>query len=101
MRDHEIDLVDAEQDDKKGVEEPEIRGELRDISKNKVLRYPDQASKGDQAIKDPLPGPPQTPDLELPQDEEGLGQRIDIVRDRVAVMSDLDQVKIDILYEHG
>ena len=40
VSDHEIDLVDTEQDYKKRIKEPEIGREFADMAQDQVFRYP-------------------------------------------------------------
>lgn len=52
MSDHEIDLIDAEQDDKKGVEETKVGRKTCDIAQNEIFVDPAQEKQNEKPIKD-------------------------------------------------
>lgn len=95
MRDHKIDLIDAEQHGKKGVEKTEIGRKTGDITQNEVFVDPDQEKRNEKAVENGFSRLQQTPDMKLPRDEDTFRQRIDIGGNSIAVVEDLYQVAID------
>ena len=51
MRDDEIDVIDADQDDKKVIKEAEIRNYVHNVVEYQVLYYPAYSGKGQQDIE--------------------------------------------------
>jgi len=78
MGDHEIDLVHAEEDDKKAGENAEIRGEISHLTKDQVLGYPDDTGCEKDGIGNFLSDPEESPDPELPENKDPFQQGIGI-----------------------
>ena len=45
MRDHEIDLIDAEQDDKERIKKSEIGRKITDMAEDQIFCHPNGAGK--------------------------------------------------------
>jgi len=95
MGDHKIDLIDAEQDDKKGIEKAEIGGEISSAAQDQVFDYPDGTGQRQQDIGQRLPCPEESPDPELPEDKDPFQKRIDIHNARVTGSFDMDHIAAD------
>ncbi len=95
MGDHIIDLVHAEQYDKKGIENAEIGTELGDLSKKEVFGCPSEKGNNEEAVKEALPVPQQPPDMELCKDQAGFYGCIDVGGYGIAPVKLLDQDKTD------
>ena len=45
MGDHEIDLIDAEQDNKERIQKPEIGRKITEMAEDQIFRHPNGAGK--------------------------------------------------------
>ena len=90
MGDHEIDLIDAKQDDNKRIEKTEVGREIRQLAENQVFRHPDPTGHCYQDQQSTFPGPEKSPDPELPKDQQPFGQRVNITDNGIAAVYDLD-----------
>lgn len=92
MGDHKIDLIDAEHDNKKGIEKAEIGRKIIPMTQDQVFGYPDGARQEQQGIGNVLPCPEESPDPELPEDKDPFQERIDIYHICVTGLLDFDQI---------
>ena len=78
VSDHEIDLVNAEEDDIEGGENSEIGWEVDHFSEDQVFSYPYDAGGEEYGITQQLPGSEEPPYPELPEYEDPFEQGIGI-----------------------
>jgi hypothetical protein len=75
--DHEIDLVDAEQDDKCTVYDTEIRREIAHFAEDQILGHPDGTGDRQDQVSQILSCPKEPPNVKLPENQdpfqEGIG----------------------------
>jgi hypothetical protein len=78
MGDHEIDLVDTEQDDAEGGENAEIWREVDHFSDEQVFGYPDNTGGKKNDITDHWTGPKESPHAELPENKEPFQEGVGV-----------------------
>jgi hypothetical protein len=94
MSDHEVDLVDAEQHDEKGVKKTKIRGKIPDMIKNKVFNHPYQGREDQKGIEDLFSRSQQPPYMELPGNDQPFDQRIGITGCCIGNMCYSDEITV-------
>jgi hypothetical protein len=95
MRDHEIDLIDAQHDDQEIVQEAEVWTEPDDPSKNQVIGGPAKGCEKQEPQKKPAPVFKEAPSVELKRDQGPFQEGINIYDDCIALVEFLDPDKTD------
>jgi len=93
--DHEIDRADAEQYDHEIVKEAEIGAKVGDLLENEVLGGPYETANGQEGIEGPGFLFEESPDVELPGDEDPLQQIIAIDGYGIAAVVGFDEDETD------
>jgi hypothetical protein len=92
MGDHEIDLVDAEQDDKRATYNPEIRAEIDHPAEDEIFGYPNGAGDRQDQVGQVFPGPEEPPNAELPENQDPFQKGIRIGDAGIADLPVIDEV---------
>jgi hypothetical protein len=93
--DHEIDRADAEQYDHEIVKEAEIGAKVGNFLENEVFGSPDEAAYGQEGIEGPGFLFEESPDVELPGDEDPFQQIIAVDGYGIAAMVMFDEDEAD------
>jgi hypothetical protein len=95
MGDHEIDLVDAEKDNIQTGKNAKVRREIIHTSEYQIFSHPDDTREGKYGVGYFFSHPEETPDKELPKNEDPFQQGIDIGDIRVACLSVISKIDAD------